>query len=281
MTLGLSRLFVLLAAVAGVVLTLSLGRWQMRRAEFKQAAHDVIEQQSKQSPWVNADWPCPAKGPAALRLQRPVRLSGHWLSERTVLLENRSMDGLSGFDVLTPLVLDASGGATCAGRLVLVQRGWVPRDPRDRLSLPTLPASVGRVVVPGRVVAEPSRVYQIGQEAPPLGPGPLVRQNVDAAFWQAWLGQSLLAGTVLQLQAEQVLSAADADLGEPQVTIPHAPAVTDGLLRHWPAPDQGKGKHLAYAAQWFALAALITGLYVWYQLIRPRRAFAHDGHVPT
>jgi len=277
MTLGRARLVVLLATVAGAGLTASLGMWQLRRAEFKQLAHDVIQQQASRPAWGNADWPCRAKDPADLPLQRPVRLSGHWLNARTVLLENRSMDGLSGFDVLTPLVLDTSGGGACAGRLVLVQRGWVPRDPRDRLKLPALPALASRVVVPGRVVAEPSRVYQIGQEAAPAGPGPLVRQNVDAAFWQAWLGQSPLAGAVLQLQAEDVL----AEQADQNGMGLQAHAVSDALLRHWPAPDLGKGKHLAYAAQWFALAALIMGLYVWYQLIRPRRALAHDGHVPT
>jgi surfeit locus 1 family protein len=30
-------------------------------------------------------------------------------------------------------------------------------------------------------------------------------------------------------------------------------------------------KHQGYAFQWFALCALISGLYVWFQLIRPRR----------
>jgi surfeit locus 1 family protein len=30
-------------------------------------------------------------------------------------------------------------------------------------------------------------------------------------------------------------------------------------------------KHYGYAVQWFSLTALITGLYVWFQLLRPRR----------
>ena len=34
----------------------------------------------------------------------------------------------------------------------------------------------------------------------------------------------------------------------------------------------GVHKHYGYAFQWFALSALILGLYVWFQLIRPRRA---------
>ncbi|MEO5695997.1 MAG: SURF1 family protein, partial [Burkholderiaceae bacterium] len=29
-------------------------------------------------------------------------------------------------------------------------------------------------------------------------------------------------------------------------------------------------KHYGYAFQWFALSALMTGLYVWFRLVRPR-----------
>jgi surfeit locus 1 family protein len=49
-------------------------------------------------------------------------------------------------------------------------------------------------------------------------------------------------------------------------------APSDGLLRDWPAADLGLQKHYGYAFQWFALCALILGLYVWFQLVKPRRA---------
>jgi surfeit locus 1 family protein len=45
----------------------------------------------------------------------------------------------------------------------------------------------------------------------------------------------------------------------------------DGLQRDWPAPSSGMAKNQGYAAQWFALSALILGLYVWFQLIQPFR----------
>jgi surfeit locus 1 family protein len=44
----------------------------------------------------------------------------------------------------------------------------------------------------------------------------------------------------------------------------------DGLLRQWPLPAVDVHKHYGYAFQWGALGALMTGLYVWFQLIRPR-----------
>jgi surfeit locus 1 family protein len=44
----------------------------------------------------------------------------------------------------------------------------------------------------------------------------------------------------------------------------------DGLLRQWPKPAVDIQKHYGYAFQWFALCALLAGLYVWFQLLRPR-----------
>jgi surfeit locus 1 family protein len=239
------RVVVALAALAATGLTVWLGCWQLGRAETKAALANQVAHQANLPTWTVADWPCAAPAASTLPLQRPVRLRGQWLHERTVRLGER---------------------AACPGATVLVQRGWLPRDPaapRDAAHLPAVPRPLGLVEVHGRLVAEPSRVYSIAQEPPPEGAGPVLRQNVDPGFWAAWLGQSPLAGTVLQLQAEAELARADA-------TAPEAPA-GDGLWRQWPAVDHGQGKHLGYAVQWFALAALITGLYVWHQLIRPRR----------
>ena len=39
-------------------------------------------------------------------------------------------------------------------------------------------------------------------------------------------------------------------------------------------PAAGVDKHHGYAFQWFALCALTAGLYVWFQIIQPRRRAA-------
>ncbi|MFN3886077.1 MAG: SURF1 family protein [Aquabacterium sp.] len=272
---GRRSVVVALAALLTAAATCALGLWQLSRADAKAEQAHRIALQSALPAWTSADWPCHADAAGSLPLQRPVRLRGQWWHERTVLLDNRSMDGRSGLIVVTPLKLSGAP-RDCAGAVVLIQRGWIPRDPgapRDLAHLPAVPRPAGLVEVQGRLIAEPARVYAIGQEAPPSGQAPLLRQNVDNAFWRQWLGQSPLAGTVLQLQAESALSAVDA-------AAPDAPAA-DGLWRQWPGADHGRGKHLGYAAQWFAMAALIVGLYVWHQLLRPRRASARDSAQDT
>lgn len=236
-------------------LGLALGLWQLQRAETKRIAQVQLGQRAHAPAWRNADWPCDRRAPDTLPTYQPAQLRGVWWPERTVVLENRPQGGRVGFEVLTPLRLWAPG-QRCDGRLVLVQRGWLPRDPQDRQHVPPVSTPPGLVVVVGHVGQLPSRVYQLGQEAPPLArsTSPLIRQNVDARFWQDWLGQSPLPGVLVQVQAE----------AQPEPG-------TQALQRDWPAPDLGRDRHLAYAAQWFALSALVAGLTIWFQLVRPRR----------
>lgn len=267
------------AAAAVVALTTSAGFWQMGRADRKRVAEAALRQQAQRPAWTNADWPCP-QGPGdrgvteagaggasptgspvasdiappssgSLPVQRPVALRGHWLQGRTVFLDNRPMGQGTGFVVVTPLRL-STAPAGCPGGIVLVERGWVPRDMRDRLRLPAVETPEGEVQVPGRVIAGLSQVYQLGVEAPAgQASAPVVRQNADPAFWSSWLGRAPLPGAVLQ-------------------TGPAQPRDGAVLRRAWPEPGHGQDKHLAYAAQWFAMAAVAAGLTIWFQLIRPR-----------
>jgi surfeit locus 1 family protein len=149
------------------------------------------------------------------------------------------MNGRPGFFVVTPLLL-ADGDA------VLVQRGWVPRDARERTRVPAVPAPTGEIELAGRVAPPPSRLFDFGQP----GEG-AVRQNLDLAEFQLEIGHRLRPLSVQQLG-------------------PSPDAPPDGLQRDWPQPAVNVNMHLGYAFQWFGFCALVTGLYVWFQLLRPR-----------
>lgn len=225
------RWIVLVAALLAAALTARLGVWQLDRAAQKLGNQAAIDAEAAKPPLGNADI-----GHTALH--RTVALRGTWVVERTVWLDNRPMDGHAGFFVVTPLRLAGRSDA------ILVQRGWAPRNQADRSRLPPLVTPVGDVEVIGRLAASPSRLYELGQ-----GSGGAIRQNLDPAAFAVESGLALLPLTVVQT----------------------APAgADDGLLRHWPAADLGLHKHYGYAFQWFALCALIVGLYVWFQLLRPR-----------
>ena len=228
----------MVATVLGILLTANLGAWQLRRAAQKIALQDALESRARLPALSDADL---ARTPEQAEPQhyRPVRLRGHWVPGRTVFLENRQMHARVGFYVVTPLQL--------AGRpeAVLVQRGWAPRDLRDRTLLPAVPTPPGDVEVQGVIAPPPSRLYEFA-----TGGVGLIRQNLDLEAFGAESGLRLAPLSVQQ-------SDSTATTG-------------DGLLREWPRPAVDVQKHYGYAFQWFALCALTAGLYVWFQLVRPR-----------
>jgi surfeit locus 1 family protein len=233
----------LIAALLGVALTLSLGRWQLSRATQKEALHAAIEAQKARPP---LDTAALATAPVVASLiYRPVALQGQWLTEYTVFLDNRQMDGKPGFFVFTPLRLAGTD------RVVLVQRGWVPRNFVDRASLPRVETPQAQVLVEGRIAPPPSKLYAF--DTVETG---AIRQNLDLAGFAAETRLPLLGVTLLQTGAG------------------------DGLRRDWPEPNLGVAKHYGYAFQWFGLAGLILFLYVWFQMVRPqqrRRRRTTDG----
>ena len=251
-----ARWVVLVAAVLGVALMARLGWWQLDRAAQKTQLQTALDERRALPPLAPQDLASDAVA-AAAQHHRRITLSGRWVAEATVYLENRQMQSRPGFFVVTPLQLDD-------GTAVLVQRGWQPRDLMDRTRVVPPPTPAGLVQVSGRIAPPPARLYEFEGQA--QGP---IRQNLDVqAFGQEWRLR-LRPLSLLQLD-EQPDGQLNGQLKKPSHNAAPSSA-PDGLLRDWLAPASGVHKHYGYAFQWFALAALILGLYVWFQLIRPRR----------
>ena len=229
---------VLLATLVGVTVTANLGAWQLRRAAQKIALESALDSRAALAVVGTADLATSA-ALAETQRYRPVQLRGRWVAGQTVFLDNRPMASRVGFYVVTPLRLAGRNDA------VLVQRGWVPRDLRDRTLLPAVPTPEGEVDVIGHIAPPPSRLYEFAASA-----SGVIRQNLDLAGFAAESGLVLLP-----LSVQQRDSASTRD---------------DGLLRRWSRPAVDVQKHYGYAFQWFALCALMAGLYVWFQLVRPR-----------
>ena len=232
-------LVVLIASLVGVGGTAALGTWQLDRAAQKVALQDSLDQRSAM-PALAASALTAGEGEVETLQHRRIGLRGLWVAQHTVFLDNRAMGGRAGFIVVTPLLLADSNIA------VAVQRGWLPRDAADRTRLPPLATPAGEVEVAGRIAPPPSRLYEFSAAA-----SGAIRQNLDLGAYGVETGLRLAPLSVLQ--DEQGAGSDD-----------------DGLLRQWPLPAVDVHKHYGYAFQWFALCALMAGLYVWFQLIRPR-----------
>ena len=237
---GVLFVAVTLAALVGVTITASLGRWQLGRAAEKLAYEQTLTSRTALPALNGASL---AKAEAAgvtedLR-HRTVELEGLWLPDHTVYLDNRQMQGRPGFFVVTPLQLRGTSA------VVLVQRGWVPRNFQDRTQVPDVVTPAGTVQVKGRVAAPPSRLYEFSAGDSAQGSS-RIRQNLDLAAFRTETGLALAPLTVMQT----------------------GPA-SEGLQRDWPVVGAGIDKHYGYAFQWFGLCGLIALLYVWFQIVRP------------
>jgi surfeit locus 1 family protein len=232
----LKRALIAIAALIGIALTLNLGFWQWGRGQQRTGIHDAMESRAHLAPLANAELPAELRADDSL-LHRPVVLRGEWLPAQTVFLDNRQMNGVPGFYVVTPLRLAGRNDA------VLVQRGWVQRNFERREALPPVQTPAGGVEVRGRLAPPPAKLYAFDKEE--KGP---IRQNLDLTRFRTETGLPLLPYSVQQ-----------------------AGAASEGLLRQWPQAGSGAEKNYGYAFQWWAIAALIAILYVWFQLVVPRR----------
>ena len=231
----LKRFVIAIAAFIGIAVTLSLGQWQWGRAQQRNALHDAITSRQNMPPLAPSEL-LSANDPQQL-VHRPIVLRGEWLAAQTLFLDNRQMNGVPGFYVVTPLRLEGRQDT------VLVQRGWAQRNFSKREVLPEVKTPAGVVEVRGRLAPPPAKLYAFDTEE--KGP---IRQNLDLVRFRAETGLALLPLSVQQ-----------------------AGPASEGLLRQWPQPASGAEKNIGYAFQWWALAALIAILYVWFQLVLPRR----------
>ena len=218
------RLVTTAAAVAFCALTVSLGNWQLRRADENEATQRLREERTA-APATRL--PGGLVSPEAWAWRR-VEVRGEYSGRHTILLDNRVREGRVGYEVLTPLRLEASG------LYVLVDRGWVPAG-RTRGELPAVRTPPGVQAVEGIATAPPARVFELGDSAS----NGAVWQHLQLDRYREWSG--------LTLQPLVVVQTSDAP---------------DGLLRRWERPATGADKNRAYALQWYTFALLTVILYV-------------------
>ncbi|MBD9400855.1 SURF1 family protein [Comamonas sp. CMM02] len=236
-----------LATVAGVIAVcvgLALGFWQLERAAQKTRLHDAMQAQSSTVTLdARAVHDQLALGDATLThwLYRPIALHGQWMPAHTVYLDNRQMQGRPGFFVFTPLQL-------ASGEVVLVQRGWIARNFQDRQLLQAIETPAGTVTVEGQLAGAPGRLYALGEGDAPDAHNPHIRQNLNLTAYAQTTGLPLWPVTVVQTGA-----------------------ASEGLLRAWPQPSSGIATHQGYAFQWFAIAAVLAAMVLWFQFLRPAR----------
>lgn len=229
--------------IALVLLFISLGNWQLRRADERREVSAQIEAGRSSAPIT-------LKAQANVNHLAPwqsVHVRGVWAPEWSLLLDNRNLDGKPGLWLATVLKLDQQTG-------ILVLRGWVPRPIGEHHALPSVRQSTQAIELSGEVLNRVPQLYQIAKEEPLAAPQMILsvntdsqtsldlsalprRQNVGFAELEAWTGTNIMPIVLLQTSATP----------NPE------------LLRDWPEPSVDADKNVGYALQWFSFAAIAIG----------------------
>jgi surfeit locus 1 family protein len=208
--------------VALGVLFAALGNWQWRRAVESRTVAERFAATAAAAPARDL----PAEPLADETRFRRLEITGRFVTDRQILLDNIVHDEVAGYDVLTPL--EPRGG----GEWLLVNRGWVPAA-YDRSVLPAVGVDAAERTIVGRVERLARPGLTLGAEPTPSErPWPLVLSYPSAASLTELLGRPVHDYQLLL------------DAGEP-----------DGYLRDWRAPGLAPERHIVYAGQWWLFAA--------------------------
>lgn len=240
---GRWSIYIALAVVFAIACAF-LSNWQFSRNEERAAQLALVEANYDAPPVPLADL-LPRGGELEPADQwRQVRLVGTYLDDQ-LLVRNRPHGGTSAFEVLVPFRSDD-------GRVVLIDRGWVPpgRDQPEPDAVPAPPE--GEVTVVARLrQGEP--LPASGRSAPdgqvPTINLPLIAQMISPS-----------AGQALETSAYGVLVSEDP-----------APESAPNTLE---APSEDPGPHLSYAIQWI-LFAIMGFVFIGY-VIRTERRRRHE-----
>jgi surfeit locus 1 family protein len=219
--------------VPAVLIMLGLGVWQLERLQWKEA--QIAERTERTTAAVIAlPGPDADIGDAEFR---HVTLTGEFLHEKEMLLGARSLNGNTGYHVVTPFRL-------AGGRTVLVDRGWIPLD-RKAVDKRAAGNVAGQASLDGVIRLNGKQTWFVPDNRPDL----------NFFFWVDLPAMAKLAGQPNT---------------EARFFVEAGPAKNPG---DFPIGGQTRidlpNDHLQYAITWFSLAIALTVIYVLYHRRKP------------
>jgi surfeit locus 1 family protein len=225
------RFWPTLFTIPTLLVLIGLGTWQVERLHWKEG---LIALRAAAAAAPPVELPATPDEAKRLDLHR-VHAAGTFLHEDEFDVVATAESGTSGFHIVTPLRLDDG-----TGRIVLVNRGFVPYEKRD-------PATRLQGDVPGRVEVE-------GLLRRPLEGGRPWYMPADPPGGKIWL----------RVEPDAMARARDLQGVQP-FYIDAGPAPNPG---GWPRGGTTvldlPNNHLQYAITWYALAGALLVIYILY-----------------
>ncbi|MEX0603344.1 MAG: SURF1 family protein [Marinobacter sp.] len=199
---------------------IALGLWQLERASEKQVLLDQWQQQSETLSWSD-------HLDQGLEDGQPVELVGRYSGQLHWLLDNRTREGVPGYEVLSVFYPDQ-------GAPVVINRGWIPGE-RVRGRMPDFSTPEGLVSLRGRISPYPEP--PVLADFPPETSWPRRVQALSPE--DARRIDQAMAKHLVRLDGRQ----------QP-----------GGFAADWTPDLMGPQTHYGYAVQWFSLAIALTVL---------------------
>ena len=207
--------------IATLVLLISLGFWQLDRADEKRAIEDQIASANSGD----------VEFVTSVEFLKDkeyyhVRLQGSYISDKQFIYDNQIVDQISGYYVLTPFILKG------ASKAVLINRGFIPwSGRRDKLANVDIGEKLTEVKVQ---ISIPIKRMEL-KVSETTGDFPVLIQalNLDEM------------STIASLDFASVIGLLN-------------PESENGFVRQWEPYTGSIERHIGYAIQWFLMAFVLA-----------------------
>ena len=207
--------------IATLALLISLGFWQLDRADEKRAIEGQIANASANSVELITDVDL-----LGGKEYRNVRLQGSYIKDKQFIYDNQIVDQISGYYVLTPFILK---GDT---KVILINRGFIPwNGRRDQIANIDIGAKITgvKVQISKPVKRIELKASQIKQDFPVL----IQALDLDEMSAIASLDFASIVGLL-------------------------SPESENGFVRKWEPYTGSIERHIGYAIQWFLMALVLS-----------------------
>lgn len=219
---------------------LGLGTWQWNRAGEKQQTIDSAANATEQAAVSLDEFSTEQLSDSPIQ----ITVKGRWQPQWQFLWDNRVYNGQAGFEAISVLISDN-------GKALLVNRGWVPPG-QSRSDLPAVALddkAASQVLTLQGLLTTPSKGLVGGSAIHDQSSSPMLLQYFDYDLIGQVIGRPVTPA-VLQLSPESQHS-----LGEQM------------YIANWqPVAGLPPIRHIGYSVQWFAMALMLTALFVFYNV---------------
>lgn len=210
-------------------LFIRLGLWQLQRAAEKQHLVEISKQMLRKPA---IDWNGKLKLPEQYEA---INVNGKFL-DNILFLDNQHYNHRVGYNVLISLLLED-------GKIIIIDKGWVLADLRNRKKLPQIDLSLNNVKISGRAYYPSVNRMILGEQIEIISARSSIIQSIDIPIISKFLQKSVYP-----------------------FIIRDENSTDNSYIKEWSIVSMPPARHYGYAVQWFAFALVILIIFIFLNL---------------